>query len=151
MKTREIQQGLTRRRALGGLDALGAAASAARPAKSGQSWGRVFIFNTAPEPVTLELNRQKLPEIVGTARDDYYIPDVIAVDRSSAPEPLVTGEFAMKNSFSVTFPDLKAHYEIDIDPQRYRFDRDIQLYVHRDGVIVLQNGKEMPGSVRRIS
>ena len=44
MKTREIQQGLTRRQALGGLVALGAAASAARPAKSAQSWGRVFIF-----------------------------------------------------------------------------------------------------------
>jgi hypothetical protein len=151
MKFREMHQGLTRREAIGGLFAAGAAASVSRPVKSEQAWGRVFIFNTAPEPVSVELNRQKLPEIVGTARDDYYIPDVIAVDRSSAPEPLVMGEFAGKNRVSVTYPGMKAEYAIEIDPSRYRFDRDIQCYIHRDGVVLLQNGMEMPGSVRRIS
>jgi hypothetical protein len=151
MKYREILKGLTRREAIGGLFAVGATASLARPVRGEQAWGRVFIFNTAPEPVSLELNKLKLPDIVGTARDDYYIPDVIAVDRSSVPQPLVTGEFAGKNHFAVSYPDLKAQYEIIIDPDRYRFDQDMQMYVHRDGVILLRNGLDMPGSVRRIS
>jgi hypothetical protein len=151
MTMRAFQQGLTRRQAITGLVAAGAAVSAAKPLRSETSWGRVFIFNTAPEPLSLELNRQKLPEIIGTARDDYYIPDVIAIDRSATPDALVRGEFAQRNRVAVNYKGHSAVYEIEIDPARYRFDQDIQLYVHRDGVVVLQNGQAMPGSVRQLS
>ncbi len=151
MKIRALQQGLTRRQAIGGLVAAGAAVSAIKPSRSEGSWGRVFIFNTAPEPVSLELNKQKLLEIVGTARDDYYIPDVIAIDRSATPDSLVMGEFAQRNRVAVNYQGHSALYDIEIDPTRYRFDRDIQLYVHRDGVVILQNGQAMPGSVHKVS
>ena len=60
MTMRAFQQGLTRRQAITGLVAAGAAVSATKPLRSETSWGRVFIFNTAPEPLSLELNRQKL-------------------------------------------------------------------------------------------
>lgn len=152
MSKRQRQKGISRRQALGGIVAAGAIASMRGPAQaqSKQGWGRVFVFNTASEPVDLELNRGKLPAIVGTQRDDYYIPDVIVVDRSTMPSSLVTGEFAAKNSLGVRYPGGFAIYEIMIDPEKFQIGLDLQLYVHRDGVVLLYNGEAVTKSVRKI-
>ena len=157
MSKKQRQTEISRRQALGGIVAAGAIASMRGPAQaqsnhaqSNQGWGRVFVFNTASEPVDLELNRGKLPAIVGTQRGDYYIPDVIVVDRSTMPSSLVTGEFAAKNSLGVRYPGGLAIYEIVIDPEKFQIGLDLQLYVHRDGVVLLHNGEAVTKSVRKI-
>ncbi len=153
MSNRQRQTGISRRQALGGIVSAGAIASMRVPAQAQAShrWGRVFIFNTASEPVALELNGVDLPAIVGTQRDDYYIPDVIVVDRSAAPPAIVGGEFAAKNRLGVRFPGSAVRYNIEIDPKDFGIGLDLQLYIHRDGVVMLQNGEAVIQSVHKIS
>ena len=141
---------ITRRAALTGLFSAGALAATRRPAEA-QTWGRVYIFNTAPEKVELKLNRRALPAIVGTEREDYYIPDVIYVDRTALISELVIGEFTDSNTLHVHYSDKEAVYEIDIDPAQHKLDRDIQLYIHREGLTMLRDGVEITQNVRKIS
>ncbi len=151
MPDKQRHIGISRRQALGGIVFVGVLTSKPGPAQAAGNWGRVFIFNTAPKPVALELNNAKLLAIVGTQRDDFYIPDVIAVDRSVTPPALVTGEFAAKNSLGVRYPGRVASYEIAIDPNKFPVNLDLQLYVHRDGVVLLHNGEAVTQSIRKIS
>lgn len=141
---------ISRRQALAGIASVGAAVAASRPVEA-QTWGRVFIFNTASEKVELKLNRRALPAIVGTAREDYYIPDVISIDRTALLSDLVLGEFANRNTLHVQFSDHQVVYDIQIDPAKYDLKHDLQLYVHRDGLVILHDGVEMAGGVTRIS
>ncbi len=141
---------ITRRAALGGLFSAAALAATHRPIAA-QNWGRVYIFNTAPEKVELKLNRRALPAIIGTKREDYYIPDVISVDRTALLRELVVGEFTDSNDLHVRFAGVEAVYEIEIDPAKYRLDRDLQLYVHRDGLTMLQDGADISENVRKIA
>ncbi|NKB58812.1 MAG: hypothetical protein GKS00_20980 [Alphaproteobacteria bacterium] len=141
---------ISRRQALAGMVAVGAAAAASRPVEA-QVWGRVFIFNTAPEVVQLELNRRALPAIVGTEREDYYIPDVISIDRTALLPDLVVGEFAARNRLQVQYPDGAVTYQIDVDASKYELKRDLLLYVHRDGLIMLHDGTNISENVQKIS
>lgn len=141
---------ISRRQALAGIAAVGAAVAASRPVEA-QAWGRVFIFNTASEKVELKLNRRALPAIVGTEREDYYIPDVISIDRTALLPDLVLGEFANRNTLHVQFSDRQVVYDIQIDPAKYDLKHDLQLYVHRDGLVILHDGVEMTGGVTQIS
>lgn len=154
MADRESNIGpISRRQALGALGAVvsaGAVASLARPAKA-QQWGRIFVFNMASDKVELELNRRALPAIVGTAREDYYIPDVISIDRSALPENLVVGEFAARNKLIVRYSGHAVSYEIDVDSTKYQLDQDLQLYVHRDGLFLLHAGVDISEGVRKLS
>ncbi len=154
MADRESKSGpISRRQALGALGAAvsaGAVASVARPAKA-QQWGRVFVFNMASDKVELELNRRALPAIVGTAREDYYIPDVISVDRSTLPGNLVVGEFAARNKLIVRYAGDAVVYEISVDAAKYELGQDLQLYVHRDGLVLLHKGADVSDGVRKIS
>lgn len=141
---------ITRRAALGGLVFAGAMAAAKRPVEA-QSWGRVYIFNTASEKVELNLNRRALPAIIGTEREAYYIPDVIYVDRTALIPDLVVGEFSKSNKLHVRFAKHEAIYEVDIDPAKHKLDRDLQIYVRRDGLTMLRDGVDISESVRKIS
>jgi len=141
---------ITRRAALGGLFSAGALAASRRPVEA-QAWGRVYIFNTAAEKIELKLNRRALPAIVGTEREDYYIPDVIYVDRTALISDLVVGEFSDSNTLHVHYSDKEAVYEIGIDPAQHKLDRDIQLYIHREGLTMLRDGVEITQNVRKIS
>ena len=141
---------ITRRAALGGMVFAGAFAAAKRPVRA-QKWGRVYIFNTAPEKVELNLNRRALLAIIGTEREAYYIPDVIYVDRTSLIRDLVVGEFADANKLHVRFSSHEAVYEIDIDPAKHKLDRDLQLYVHRDVLTLLREGVDISESVRKVA
>ncbi len=138
---------ITRRAALGGMFSAGALAAARRPVEA-QAWGR---FNTASEKVELKLNRRALPAIVGTEREAYYIPDVIFVDRTSLISDLVVGEFTEANKLHVRYSGKETVYNIDIDPAEHRLDRDLQLYIHRDGLTMLRDGEDISQSVRKIS
>lgn len=140
---------ISRRQVLGGIVSAGALAATQRPARA-QNWGRVFIFNTAPEKVELQLNRRALPAIIGTEREAYYIPDVISVDRTSLIPELVVGEFCDKNVLHIRFPDRVATYKIDIDRKKYRLDRDLQLYVHRNGLVMLHDGVDISENVSEL-
>jgi hypothetical protein len=140
---------ISRRQALAGMVSAGALAAARGPARA-QTWGRVFIFNTAPEKVELKLNRRALPAIIGTEREAYYIPDVISVDRTALIPELVIGEFADKNTLHVRYPDGEATYRIDIDRTKYRLDRDLQLYVHRGGLVMLHDGVDISENVSKL-
>jgi hypothetical protein len=141
---------ISRRQALGGIVSAGALAASHRRVEA-QTWGRVFIFNTAPEKVQLKLNRRALPAIIGTEREAYYIPDVISVDRTQLVADLVVGEFADRNKLHVRYSGNEATYAVAIDPAKIRLDRDLQLYVHRDGLIMLHDGVDISHNVRKIS
>ena len=141
---------ITRRAALGGMFSAGALAAARRPVEA-QTWGRVYIFNTASEKVELKLNRRALPAIVGTEREAYYIPDVIFVDRTSLISDLVVGEFTDANKLLVRYSGKETVYKIDIDPAEHKLDRDLQIYIHRDGLTMLRDGEDISQSVRKIS
>jgi hypothetical protein len=141
---------ISRRQAIAGIASVSAVAAVPRRAKA-RSWGRVFVFNTALEKVELKLNRRALPAIVGTEREAYYIPDVISVDRTSLLPDLVVGEFAKRNKLHVRYPDREALYEIEIDASKYQLERDLQLYVHRDGLVLLQDGIDISENIRKIS
>lgn len=140
---------ISRRQALGGLLSAGALAASRRPAQA-QNWGRVFIFNTAPEKVELQLNRRALPAIVGAEREAYYIPDVISVDRTALIPELVVGEFCERNTLRVRYPGDEQTYRIDIDTKQFRLDRDLQLYVHRAGIVMLHDGVDISQHVSRV-
>jgi len=140
---------ISRRQALGGLLSVGALAASRRPAQA-QNWGRVFIFNTAPEKVELQLNRRALPAIIGAEREAYYIPDVISVDRTALIPELVVGEFCDRNTLHVRYPDGERTYRIDIDSKQYRLDRDLQLYVHRNGIVMLHDGVDISKHVSKV-
>jgi hypothetical protein len=146
---------ISRRQALAGIASVGVAVAASRPVPSrpveAQAWGRVFIFNTASEKVELRMNRQALPAIVGTAREDYYIPDVISVDRTALLPDLVVGEFANQNKLHVQYPNDQVVYDIKIDPAKYNLKHDLQLYVHRDGLVMLHDGVDITNGVTRNS
>ena len=92
-----------------------------------------------------------MPAIIGTEREAYYIPDVISVDRTSLLPDLVVGEFAVENTLHVRYPDGDSTYAIDIDPAKHRLERDLQLYVHREGLVMLQDGIDISENVRKIS
>lgn len=141
---------ISRRQALAGIASVGAAVAASRPVEA-QAWGRVFIFNTASEKVELKLNRRALPAIVGTEREDYYIPDVISIDRTALLPDLVLGEFANRNKLHVQYSDHEVVYDIQIDPAKYNLKHDLQLYVHRDGLVMLHDGVDITNGVTRIS
>ena len=51
MPDKQRQIGISRRQALGGIVCAGVLTSKPGPAQAAGNWGRVFIFNTAPEPV----------------------------------------------------------------------------------------------------
>ncbi len=141
---------ISRRQAITGIASIGVTAAATHRRAKAQTWGRVFIFNTALEVVELKLNRRALPAIVGTERDAYYIPDVISVDRTSLLPTLVVGEFAQRNKLHVRYPDREVAYDIEIDPSRFKLERDLQLYVHRDGLVLLHDGVDISENIRKI-
>ncbi len=97
---------ITRRAALGGMVFAGALAAAKQPVYA-QKWGRVYILNTAPEKVGLNLNRRALPAIIGTEREAYYIPDAIYVDRTSLIRDLVVESSPMRTSCRSALPATK--------------------------------------------
>ncbi len=141
---------ISRRQAITGIASVSAVAAVAPRAKA-QSWGRVFIFNTALDKVELKLNRRALPAIVGTEREAYYIPDVISVDRTSLLPDLVVGEFAKRNKLQVRYADQEVVYDIAIDASKYHLERDLQIYVHRDGLVMLHDGVDISENIQKIS
>jgi hypothetical protein len=102
------------------------------------SVGNVYYFNATPNKVELLNNNHILKESLGgIEKSTGYVAPAGTAERNSANES-GNKTFGEHNKFVVSFPDgTSQEYPVTIDSNAIHIDRDVQLYIFFNQVVLV--------------
>ena len=112
--------------------------------------GAVVVFNASTSNVEFALNTNQYNLRATKGEYKYIAYHTDPIPRSSAVEPGRENVFGTKNKLCVTSPwdsSTTFQYNVFIDPEKFSFEEDLQLYLFIEQPFLIRNGTIVDGGV----
>lgn len=115
--------------------------------------GAVVVFNASTSSVEFVLNTNKYNLQANKKQYKYIAYHTDPIPRSSAKDPGRENVFGTKNTLFVSYPGDSSttfQYNVCIDPDKFSFEEDLQIYLFIGQPFLIRNGTIVDGGVKPI-